>query len=303
MMEYVSKQESLRTEDVSRISFQLLSAVDHCAKNRIIHRDIKPENTMFKDTAPGAELRLIDFGSGCIDKVARADTDEGRHTTFAGSAFYISPEMFQKTYTSKTDVWSAGATLYVLAAGYPAEKLQKAFNILQKAKGRDLRGLPGMPEEMPDSYIEMLDKLMCYRHKVRKSAGDMLQHEFVQFHLQQEDAGLSIDDIAAVAAAVGPEPGDDENTTGRRGRPLQSIHLRESVRRHTAFLNYQQFERSVTTLLATLLMKQDLVTLIQKVDAAKDADGVSDEKNPSKLKVVPISKLREILQEMKQDQA
>lgn len=45
MMEYVSGLETdLRTEDVSRVAFQLLSAVDHCAKHNILHRDIKPEN-------------------------------------------------------------------------------------------------------------------------------------------------------------------------------------------------------------------------------------------------------------------
>lgn len=31
----------LRTEDVSRMSFQLLDAVNHCAKHGVIHRDIK----------------------------------------------------------------------------------------------------------------------------------------------------------------------------------------------------------------------------------------------------------------------
>ncbi len=33
--------DGLRTEDVSRISFQLLDAVSHCAKHDIMHRDIK----------------------------------------------------------------------------------------------------------------------------------------------------------------------------------------------------------------------------------------------------------------------
>ena len=37
-----SKDGGLRTEDVSRISYQLFSAVDHCAKHGVIHRDIKP---------------------------------------------------------------------------------------------------------------------------------------------------------------------------------------------------------------------------------------------------------------------
>lgn len=88
MMEYVSKQdEDLRTDDVSRVAFQLLDAVNHCAKHSIIHRDIKPENVMFQSPAPASDLRVIDFGSGTGRVV------EGLHTTFAGSAFYISPEM------------------------------------------------------------------------------------------------------------------------------------------------------------------------------------------------------------------
>lgn len=46
MLEYTANNfsEGLRTEDVSRMAFQLLSAVDHCERCNVLHRDIKPEN-------------------------------------------------------------------------------------------------------------------------------------------------------------------------------------------------------------------------------------------------------------------
>jgi len=46
MLEYTGKNfsEGLRTEDVSRMAYQLLCAVNHCDKYNICHRDIKPEN-------------------------------------------------------------------------------------------------------------------------------------------------------------------------------------------------------------------------------------------------------------------
>ena len=80
---------------------------------------------MFCDPAPKSPMRLIDFGSGCLDRkevegttVANGSNEEPIvHTTFAGSAFYISPEMFQRSYTQRTDVWSAGALLVGMPGG------------------------------------------------------------------------------------------------------------------------------------------------------------------------------------------
>lgn len=314
MMEYVTKtyvNQGLRTEDVSRIAFQLLSAIHHCAKNGIIHRDVKPENVMFRHPEPGSELRLIDYGSGTIDVNPTNDHDHDvdapltQHATFAGSAFYISPEMFQRTYTYKTDVWSVGATLYVLVAGFPAEQLQKAFNILHKSRNRDLRTLPNMPDNLPDSYYEMLEELLRYRHKSRKSAGEMLHCEFAQFHIEHaadeaaataavgadangvnnnnnnndDDARISLEQIAAEAAEMGNTNGRTigNNNGSTTKRKTQSVLLEGSVLRHQSYLGYQKFERAVTTLLATVLSRSQfrdlLSTLSDRLRYGNDGGG------------------------------
>jgi calcium/calmodulin-dependent protein kinase I len=320
MMEYVAAQsDDLRTEDVSRIAFQLLSAVDHCAKHGIIHRDIKPENCMFQTYAPQSELRLIDFGSGTINldstSVQHKADDLDVHTTFAGSAFYISPEVFQHTYTYKTDVWSAGATIYVLVAGYPGDDLQKAFNLLQKSK-RDLRSLPNMPENMPDSYYELLDKLLVYQSKKRPSAGELLDSEFAQFHAEHSKSPT----------------GSVTTKTGGKMRRTASVSFLGSVSRHTVTLGFKKYERSLTTLLATVLSKMELAQMLAILKerrgkakptsvaeaamlAAQEYDNDDDDNedayninldNPShdrKLNVISVGELQSILQnDLKNDQ-
>eukprot|EP00977_Amphora_coffeiformis_P008034 scaffold1803_cov92-Amphora_coffeaeformis.AAC.57 len=228
---------------------------------------------MFQDPTPQAEIRLIDFGSGTMDTPIANDEEPKIHTTFAGSAFYISPEMYQRTYTDKTDVWSVGATLYVLVAGYPAEKLQKAFNILQTSTDRKLKSLPNLPEEMPDSFYELLEGLLTYRHKRRPSAGDMIKSEFVQFHREHEEGNLlSLDEVAAVAASTAlPSPGASKNGTMR----TTSISLKGSVDRHNLFLGFKKYERSLTALLATMLSKKELQTLIEILRTRVTAGGDS----------------------------
>ena len=324
MQEYVSKQEEdLRTDDVSRIAFQMLDAVNHCAQHSIIHRDIKPENIMFKDTSPGSDLRLIDFGSG-TNRVA-----EDLHTTFAGSAFYISPEMFQRTYTQKTDVWSVGVTLYVLVAGYPADVLQKTFNLLQSAN-RNLRDLPNFPEDLPDSFYDMLEGLLVYKHKKRKTAGEMLDHEFVQFHKMALNMESIVMEAQQEAADQALKEANEASVGKRKHRRTTSISLRGSVGRHSMFLDYQKFQRSLTTLLATLLGKDDLKQLADALEAsisqkrdigregeekALPADGKAADAsagaanvsgatilNKTKLDVVKISELKTILEDLKQAQ-
>jgi serine/threonine protein kinase len=279
MMEYAAAQkEDLRTEDVSRIAFQLLSAVDHCAKHTIIHRDIKPENVTFRDLDPKSELRLINFGSGTMDSPEM----DGRHTTFAGTPLYVSPEMFQNKYTQLTDVFSVGVVLYVLVAGYPAYMPQKTFNTLQKRKKRNLKDLPNVPDKTPDSFYDLLDGCLTYRHTQRPSAELLLDYEFVQFHK------------------------DIEISKKHPSRPsfhkTASVALLGSTARHNVYLEFSKFERSVTTLLAALLRTKEFVELVQILngriqmyatieegsEGQDDTQRVSEEEAPQSLAVIPV---------------
>ena len=340
----------LRTEDVSRISYELWSAVDHCAKNKVMHRDIKPENIMFVDSSRSSQLRLIDFGSGRCDELEQTPGNEvDRYTTFAGSAFYISPEMFQHSYTNKTDVssksghrdiaanqttsrrvyltfecisfqvWSAGAALYVLVAGYPADQLQAVFDKLQSTKPNRLKSLPNMPSNMPESFYEMLEGALQYRHKSRSDAGSLMKGEFSQFHIElSKEAGsggaISIHEVAQEAAEQGDTVPEMSTSKSRR---TTSVVLEGSVKRHNAYLGYQKFERSLTTsrcdpvfvisrltnsetsaVLATMLTNQTakkLLSLIEQMNQKKSAsivsnrsDSSSEKKEDSPSEVAPV---------------
>lgn len=387
MTEYVASQpEDLRTEDVSRIAFQLLSAVDHCARHRVLHRDIKPENGALYSfqyncfcgglclaCGPRGErdgeastvslwvsrwscglcvsivltcallghcshvlrsrpqishaphrfrLGLLGpkggRGNDCCQRFKRR-THRTHHLCWVGFLHIarnvpavVHPEngrlerrcvvgwdaggqrtkMVFRCLTHLMYFWIppfAGVTLYVLAAGYPANELQRAFNILQMSKGRDLRSLPNLPPDMPDSYYEMLEGLLTYRYKRRPSAHDMLQCEFVRFHQALENPGvLSFEEVALAAHSAAAEAGAAPQAGVSRDRSQHrtaSIRLTGSVGRHGVFLDFKRFERSLTTVLVTLLSKAQLEQLAgilqERINQQLDAEPASGSAAPS----------------------
>lgn len=211
------------------------------------------------------------------------------HQTFSGTPFYISPEVFQKEYTTKTDVFSVGVVLYVLVAGYPAAELQAAFNLLHKSK-RDLTSLPGMPTDMPETYFDMLNKLLTYRYKARKSAGEMLQEDdFVLFHQEQGDT-----DTTTMMKKTSMKKG--KSSTNRRVsmKRTASIVLSGTGTKAALAFGFTKFARALTTILATMLNHGDIKALLAEVDAHLKEDGSLD----AKLGVIKVDDLIKILESM-----
>ena len=84
----------------------------YCHDLGIVHRDLKPENVLI-DKELNNTLKIIDFGTSII--VDKGTTLKTTH----GTSYYIAPEVLNKKYDEKCDVWSIGVILYILLSGKP----------------------------------------------------------------------------------------------------------------------------------------------------------------------------------------
>lgn len=109
-----------RVNDVQRIMFQIISAINFMHSNYIVHRDIKPSNCLIDYS--GKTVKVADFG------LSRVFTDE-RNIAYSwpiGTTEYCAPELLLSSnhYNYAIDIWGLGTTL--------AELLRKGKALFHK---------------------------------------------------------------------------------------------------------------------------------------------------------------------------
>ena len=93
---------------IINITYQLLLAIKHLQKYKIVHADIKLENIIINNRY---EIKLIDFGLSRMIKNGKSK----QLSTHIGTVGYVSPEVMVDNYlTFKTDIWSVGILTYIL---------------------------------------------------------------------------------------------------------------------------------------------------------------------------------------------
>jgi serine/threonine protein kinase len=152
-----------------------LAAIDAC---NIIHRDIKPENILIKSIEP-LVIKIADFGLARLgddihllplsQKIPRflmryatayfplrTDTKfvkAGKFDTkICGTPYFMAPEMFvDRTFSSKSDVWSIAATIFVLMTGEMPKNVYK---------GESIAEFSALMKANPNPDWEVYDKLV-----------------------------------------------------------------------------------------------------------------------------------------------
>jgi len=101
-----------------KITRQVASGLAAMYRGGVIHRDIKPENILVTDSG---SAKIADFG---IAREARRGRRITRTGVGVGNAIYASPEQFEGAGDHRSDIYSLGATLYLMITGedpYPLD--------------------------------------------------------------------------------------------------------------------------------------------------------------------------------------
>jgi serine/threonine protein kinase len=183
LLEVINKAGGKLPENLSRHYFvQLMSGVTKLHESNLCHRDLKPENCMVDEGSN--TLKVIDLGLS-------------KHLTSAqtlgvGTPDYMAPELINFTHdgsgckeaynASAADVWSMGATLYLMVVGaYPFENPDNPRDITSTLRNVLSGNYRPFPDLLKDSLCaDLLRKMLIPQPSQRITLESIWEHPWVK---------------------------------------------------------------------------------------------------------------------------
>ena len=165
------------------VMYQLFSAINYYNGLNIIHRDLKPENVLIANKNKSnnyPNIKICDFGiSKIVDK-------EEIQNKVAGSLFFVAPEVLNKKYNEKCDIWSCGVIMYFLLSKkvpFSGTFHEEIFEKIKKGE-YDVKTPP--LDKLSKNALDLMQKLLTVDVDKRITIKEALQHPWLKEHNTKE---------------------------------------------------------------------------------------------------------------------
>eukprot|EP01026_Neomeris_dumetosa_P072065 TRINITY_DN731_c1_g1_i3.p1 TRINITY_DN731_c1_g1~~TRINITY_DN731_c1_g1_i3.p1 ORF type:complete len:350 (+),score=31.50 TRINITY_DN731_c1_g1_i3:94-1143(+) len=153
----------------------IMQLMAQCHSKEIMYRDVKASNFLFLNDDENSPLKAVDFGLAI-----RHRTSDSTLESRTGTPVYMAPEVIQRNYSYKSDVWSVGILAYQLLTGkFPWPRFaKKPRDIFTSIIVTEI-DFDGLRETISDQGVDFLRNVLDRDVDSRLSAKDALQHPWL----------------------------------------------------------------------------------------------------------------------------
>jgi len=153
----------LQEKEALAVTRGVAAGLAHAHSHNFIHRDIKPDNVLMGNDG---SVKLVDLG------LAKSLEDDQRLTKTGialGTPHYISPEQArgQKEVDHRCDIYSLGATLYLLLTGQVPFEGSTNAEIMLKHLKEELENPQDILPEISDGAVLVITRMMAKKPEER----------------------------------------------------------------------------------------------------------------------------------------
>lgn len=148
---------------------QLLEIVAVAHDHGIVHRDLQPESVI---VAPGGRVKLFDFGIAKVRTPNMTEEDLTGTGVILGAPPFMAPEQAlgrRELVDAQTDIYSVGATLFVLLSGQGLHDAPTPLAQIIAASSTPARSLRSVvnADLVPDAVVTVVDRALAFRKSDR----------------------------------------------------------------------------------------------------------------------------------------